>query len=88
MELYNLTLQKPSAIQRLVYGSFSKHDAEEIVVSYGNILELWELEDDNKLSVLCTTNTFSNIRSIQAFRPVGMRIPPSSVFIMAHGMLF
>ncbi len=47
MYLYNLTLQKATGITQAIQGSFSAPKTSEIIVSKGNILELYNL-DSNK----------------------------------------
>jgi hypothetical protein len=44
MYLYNLTLQKASGICQAITGSFSAPKTSEIVVSKGNILELFTVD--------------------------------------------
>ena len=46
MFLYNLTLEKASAINCAVYGNFSAPKAQEIAVARGKILELLRPDDD------------------------------------------
>ena len=40
MHLYGLTLQKATAIHKVIYGNFSHPKAQELVVSKGKLLEL------------------------------------------------
>ena len=44
MYLYNLTLQKSTGICLAISGSFSEPKTSEIVVSKGNILELFSID--------------------------------------------
>ncbi len=44
MYLYNLTLQKATGICQAITGSFSAPKEAEIVVSRGNILELYNID--------------------------------------------
>lgn len=45
MHLYSLTLQKSTAINKVVYGSFSHPKAQELAVAKGKILELQRLNN-------------------------------------------
>ncbi len=47
MYLYNLTIQKETGINSAITGSFTAAKTSEIVVSRGNILELFSI-DENK----------------------------------------
>jgi hypothetical protein len=47
MYLYNLTIQKETGINSSITGSFTAPKTSEIVVSRGNILELFSV-DENK----------------------------------------
>ncbi len=44
MYLYNLTLQKATGISQAITGSFTAPKTSEIVVSKGNILELYSVD--------------------------------------------
>jgi splicing factor 3B subunit 3 len=44
MYLYNLTLQKPTGICQAISGSFSAQKTSEIIVSKGNIIELYNID--------------------------------------------
>ncbi len=44
MYLYNLTLQKATGICQAISGSFSAPKMSEIVISKGNILELFSID--------------------------------------------
>jgi hypothetical protein len=44
MYLYNLTLQKATGISAAITGSFSAPKQAEIVISRGNILELYNVD--------------------------------------------
>ncbi|KAK8791095.1 hypothetical protein WA158_005726 [Blastocystis sp. Blastoise] len=65
MELYNLTLLKTSAVQRAVTGHFSSPKANEICVSRGNVLEMWSIDDNANVHVICSYDVFAQIRSIK-----------------------
>ena len=45
MYLYNLSLQQSSAITQAIYGNFTAPKAQEIVVSKGTVLELYQIDD-------------------------------------------
>jgi hypothetical protein len=44
MHLYNLTLQKATGICQAITGSFSAPKEVEIVISRGNLLELYNID--------------------------------------------
>lgn len=45
MYLYNLTLQKGAAITQAIFGNFTAPKAQEIVVSKGSIIELFQVDE-------------------------------------------
>ncbi|VTZ71192.1 splicing factor 3B subunit 3, putative [Plasmodium chabaudi chabaudi] len=69
--LYHLTLQKPTAITRTVYGNFSGPKAHEIIVAKGQVLELLRADKQGKLSVIVSKDIFGIIRSLEIFRLTG-----------------
>ncbi|ETB61854.1 hypothetical protein YYC_01663 [Plasmodium yoelii 17X] len=69
--LYHLTLQKPTAITRTVYGNFSGPKAHEIVVAKGQVLELLRADKQGKLNVIVSKDVFGIIRSLEIFRLLG-----------------
>ncbi|KAF8819386.1 putative splicing factor 3b, subunit 3, partial [Cardiosporidium cionae] len=69
--LYNLTLQRPTAIPQAIYGNFSAPRAHEILVSRGTVLELLRPDDLGKLHCIATEECFGIIRSISTFRLTG-----------------
>eukprot|EP00736_Rhodelphis_marinus_P009852 Rmarinus@m.3227 len=72
MHLYNLTLQKASAITHSVYGNFSGAKQHEIVVSRAaKTLELLRPDENGKVQSVCSTEVFGVVRSIAAFRLTG-----------------
>ena len=82
MHLYNLTLHKASAVQRVIYGrafftgltslgNFSSAKVEEFVISRGNILELWRPDDKGNINVVCSFEVYGLIRALQPFRLSG-----------------
>lgn len=72
MNLYALTLQKPSCIVQAVHGNFSGGKQQEIVVSRGRILEIMKPDPNTgKLHSICNVDVFGLIRSISPFRLTG-----------------
>eukprot|EP01012_Entosiphon_sulcatum_P002881 TRINITY_DN10726_c1_g3_i1.p2 TRINITY_DN10726_c1_g3~~TRINITY_DN10726_c1_g3_i1.p2 ORF type:complete len:1220 (-),score=308.30 TRINITY_DN10726_c1_g3_i1:801-4439(-) len=71
MHLYNLTLQKPSAITCAIYGSFTAPKMQEIVVARGAVLELLRPDENGHMVTICTTDVFGIIRSLAPFRLTG-----------------
>lgn len=72
MNLYALTLQKPSCIVQAVHGNFSGGKQQEIVVSRGRILEILKPDSNTgKLHSVCNVEVFGLIRSIIPFRLTG-----------------
>ena len=68
MHLYNLTLQKPTATVTGVYGNFTGSRQQEFAVSRGGVLELLRPDENGKLQIIASTETFSLIRSLMPFR--------------------
>jgi len=72
MYLYNLSLQKPTGINKAIFGNFSAPKAQEIVVARGKILELLRPDDETgKIQSIVSTEVFGIIRTIAPFRLVG-----------------
>ncbi|KAF1745117.1 hypothetical protein MXB_2594 [Myxobolus squamalis] len=72
MNLYNLTLQRPTAIYCAVHGNFSGDRLQEIAISKGTILELLKHDPNTgKISVMLSVEAFGLIRSLMAFRLTG-----------------
>ncbi|CRG96985.1 splicing factor 3B subunit 3, putative [Plasmodium gallinaceum] len=69
--LYHLTLQKPTAITRAVYGNFSGPRAHEIIVAKGQVLELLRADKQGKLNLIVSKDIFGIIRCISTFRLTG-----------------
>lgn len=55
-------------------GNFSSPKVEEFVISRGNILELWRLDDNNSINVVCSYEVYGLIRSLKSFRLSGILI--------------
>ena len=72
MQLYNLTLQRASAIYCAVFGNFSGTKQQEIAVSRGKCLELLRPDPNTgKVHPLFATEVFGVIRDLLAFRLTG-----------------
>ncbi|XP_057291635.1 splicing factor 3B subunit 3-like [Hydractinia symbiolongicarpus] len=72
MHLYQLTLQKSSAIYNAVHGNFSGTKLQEIAVSRGKVLELLRPDPNTgKVHPLFATEIFGVIRDLMAFRLTG-----------------
>lgn len=69
--LYHLTLQKPTAITKAVYGNFSSPRAHEIIVAKGQVLELLRSDKQGKLNLIISRDIFGIIRSLNTFRLTG-----------------
>lgn len=72
MYLYNLTLQRSTAITHAVHGSFSGSKSQEILISRGKSLELLRPDPNTgKVYTLLTVEMFGVIRSLISFRLYG-----------------
>jgi hypothetical protein len=72
MYLYNLTLQRPTAVLQAIVGNFSGSRQQEIIVSHGTSLELLRIDaQSGKLSSVVVTDVFASIRSLASFRLTG-----------------
>ncbi len=72
MHLYNLTLQRATAITNAIHGNFSGTKQQEIVVSRGRLLEILRHDPNTgKVYTLLTEDTFSVIRSLMSIRLTG-----------------
>ncbi|XP_060519278.1 splicing factor 3B subunit 3 isoform X2 [Cylas formicarius] len=72
MYLYNLTLQRATAITHAVHGNFSGTKTQEIVISRGKSLELLRPDPNTgKVHTLLTIEIFGIIRAVMAFRLMG-----------------
>ncbi|KAK8817900.1 hypothetical protein WA577_005802 [Blastocystis sp. JDR] len=72
MHLYNLTIHKPSVVQRSIYGwrRFSPK-TEEFIISRGNTIELWRLDESGNVNVICSYEIYGLILSLKPFRLSG-----------------
>lgn len=72
MHLYNLTLQRATAITHAVHGNFSGTKQQEIIISRGKSLELLRPDPNTgKVHTLLTVEIFGIIRSLMGFRLTG-----------------
>jgi len=79
MHLYNLTLQRATAITHAIFGNFSAPKVQEIVVARGKILELLRPNDFNgKVQTVLSMEMFGTIRSVVPFRLTGYQ-PPTRI---------
>ena len=52
-------------------GNFSSPKTEEFIISRGNIIELWRLDESGNVNVICSYEVYGLIRSLKPFRPSG-----------------
>ena len=72
MDLYNLTLQPPTATTQAIVRNFSGAQQQEIIVSHGTHLELLRPDaQTGKVSTVIATDVFGSIRSLAAFHLMG-----------------
>jgi splicing factor 3B subunit 3 len=72
MHLYNLTLQKATAVTLAIHGNFSGTKQQEIVISRGKILEVLRHDPNTgKVYTLLSEDTFSIIRGLLPVRLTG-----------------
>lgn len=72
MYLYNLTLQKSTAVNQAIHGSFAGTKQQEIAVARGKVLELLRPDPTTgKVITLLSVEAFGIIRSMMAFRLTG-----------------
>ena len=80
MHLYQLTLQRSSAVTCAVAGNFSGPQEQEVVVSHGKAIELLRADAGGKLLSVCYMECFGVVRSLA---PV--RLPGTNVDCLALG---
>ena len=74
MHLYSLTLQTATAINQACKGSFSAPGSEEICVAKGKVIQIYRVDPETgKLELFFSQEMFGIIRSILAFRLIGMQ---------------
>lgn len=72
LNLYSITLQKPTAITKAITGQFAKKHSQDVVVARGSYLELLRPDKvTEKLVPLLSYNCFGILRSIASFRIAG-----------------
>jgi len=71
MYLYNVTLQKATAITQAIFGNFSGPKAQEILVSKGKILELLRPDENGRMQSIVSVEIFGIIRCMIPFRLTG-----------------
>jgi splicing factor 3B subunit 3 len=74
MFLYHLTLQKPGAITKAIFGNFSAKGAQEFVVIRGHTLELLRPNEVGDLQCVCSTHAFGVLRDVVPFRVTGASV--------------
>ena len=57
----------------MVLGNFSSPKTEEFVISRGNIIELWRLDESGNVNVICSYELYGLIRALKPFRLSGTR---------------
>jgi splicing factor 3B subunit 3 len=70
MHLYHLTLKKSNGCFQSVVGNFCGQKTQELLVSNGNSIDLYSV-NDGKLVLIVSTNTYATVRSITPFRLTG-----------------
>ena len=72
MYLYNLTLQKATAITHAIHGNFSGTKQQEIVISRGKTIEILRHDPNTgKVYTLLTEEVFAIIRCLLPVRLTG-----------------
>ena len=74
MNLYNLTLQQPTAITCAVTGRFTSDTETEILLVRERILEILRVDKNGLLKTVALTNVFGIIRDVHLFRMIGLSI--------------
>ena len=75
MHLYHLTLQKPGAIAKAIFGNFSAKGAQEFVAARGHSLDLLRPDSAGQVQCVSSTHVF------------GMCHAGSAVFEFSHVLL-
>ena len=71
MDLYSLTLEDPTSITSLTAGNFLSKKTQQLIIIRGSqILQLYTL-NKNTLKKKLQINSFSQIRQIKKYRPLG-----------------
>ena len=66
-------------------GNFSSTKTEEFVISRGNIIELWRLDESGNVNVICSYEVYGLIRSLKPFRLSGIIQSISTTHRKRHG---
>ena len=72
MNLYNLTLQHPTAITCAAAGRFTSPNANEILLVREHLLEIIQIDSKGIPKTVAFTNVFGIIRDIGLFHLVGL----------------
>jgi hypothetical protein len=79
MNLYNLTLQPPTAINYAIAGRFTEYRAQEVLVAREKSLEIYRIDLNGIPTLVASANVFGVIRSVQTFRLSSFLPHPSLV---------
>lgn len=72
VQLYSLTLQRPSAVTSCAVGQFAGKNAQDVIVAKGSWLELWQVDlYTGAVTTVLSYNCFGIIRNIAPFRIAG-----------------
>ena len=74
MHLYHLTLQKPGAITKAIFGNFSGKFAQEFVAVRGHTLDLLRPDEGGQVHCVSSTPVFGVIRDVIPFRVTGASV--------------
>ena len=66
-------------------GNFSSPKTEEFIISRGNIIELWRLDESGNVNVICSYEVYGLIRSLKPFRLSGTIQSISTIRRKRHG---
>ena len=66
-------------------GNFSSPKTEEFIISRGNIIELWRLDESGNVNVICSYEVYGLIRSLKPFRLSGTIQSTSIMHRKRHG---
>ena len=66
-------------------GNFSSPKTEEFIISRGNIIELWRLDESGNVNVICSYEVYGLIRSLKPFRLSGTIQSISTTRRKRHG---
>ena len=66
-------------------GNFSSPKTEEFIISRGNIIELWRLDESGNVNVICSYEVYGLIRSLKPFRLSGTSQSTSITRRKRHG---